>query len=499
MADLAKEIEDVAEDLKATIRASSEDDLREKLYIVLANGALLLLSYMKEEGKPNWSQKLVNEVGEPMLSSEEQAFLERKFSEAPWILEALKEPFDGDVQKGGGLPDLKARGTALTSSTLPLPEIDFSLDEMFKKLLNKSQEMDDFWGRVAYETPGALRMMNRDVQVPVPGLGPVPVSVKAISFFLTTFIDSIRFTSGVAGQSATGLTLLMIVQEALTGQWRQMILSAAGLISPTGMAMGIVFKYVVNAWMLIAPDLRGEILRDAYRGGKSVFIGFLLWAFNTFPPNVVKLPIAAALKRITDGVQNIEGQLQSLENSASKALEPVGKRVKFRGIDLSTLSKISLDDIQNFQALARWNLLICTDEFSTIVEEVKKEPILRFLMELIGVPTLAEDKFKVCQQSEPYPSVAEKMMKAMDVSIEDDPDAKSLIPEGLPAIPQGLPTGLPGGLPAIPQGPQGLPKGLPQGLPKGLPKVGGHRKTRRKRSTSQSARRLTRARKSRTP
>lgn len=475
MADLAKEIEQIADDLKQTIRTTPDDELRDRLYTILANISLLLLSFLKEEGKSGWSKNLVNELQEPMLSIDEQAFLEKKFAESPGVLDFLRSPWDAhdEVQQGGGLPDLKSRGTALTESLGPMQTIDFSLDEMFQKMLNKTQSMDEFWNRVAYETPGALRMMNRDVQVPVPGVGPVPVSVKAISFFLTTLIDSIRLSSGLAGQSSAGLTLLMILQEALTGQWRQMILSAAGLISPTGMAIGVVFKYVVNAWMLIAPDLRSQILRDSYRGTKSVLIGFLLWAFNTFPPNVVKVPIAASLKAITDKIQGVEDQVQSLEDQASEALKPVGKRVKFRGLNLSTLSKISLDDIQNLQALARWDLLTCTQEFTTIVEEVKKEPILRFLMELVGVPTLAEDKFQVCQQSEPYPSIAEKIGKAMEVSVENDPSFE------LPSIP---------GMPSIPSMPS-------------IPiKKGGRRYTRtnNRKSKSQSGRRLTRAKRSRT-
>ena len=141
--------------------------------------------------------------------------------------------------------------------------------------------------------PDQVQPTPQTPQVPTPVQEqqvPVPVPRKPVVMLLVALIDSFRISAALAGYKNSLLTLLVLFQELVTGQWRQMIMTAVGLISPMGVAVGVVGKYIINAWMLINPTLRDELLRDMYKGSKSFLIGFLLWATSNLPPAVVKIP-----------------------------------------------------------------------------------------------------------------------------------------------------------------------------------------------------------------
>jgi hypothetical protein len=293
----------------------------------------------------------------------------------------------------------------------------------------------------------------------------VPVPKKPLAIFLVALIDSIRLSAALAGQQAIGLTILVFLEEILTGQWRQALLTGAGFFSPSGVAIGIIAKYMVNAWTLMSPDLRSRIVMDLFQGSKSLLVGFLLWSVNTLTPLRLKDPIARALKQATDKVGEFEGKVKNLEAKASEKLKPLGYRLKFPGLDFSPIQQITMDDLQNIQALARWDTFFCTAEFQGLLKPLMNEPITRLAIELIGVPTVAEEKYALCKRDEPYPSMAEVVMDSAQPMLERDPDAPPLLPE-MPEMPEA---------PKLPEAPK-----MPE-VP--IPKVGGSRKKPRKTRT----------------
>jgi hypothetical protein len=114
----------------------------------------------------------------------------------------------------------------------------------------------------------------------------------------------------------------------------------------------------------------------------------------------------------------LDDKVKELEEQGSKALQPVGKQLKLGRLNLDAITKISLADIQNIQALAQWDLIMCTSEFQEIMEPLSQEPIFRLIMELLSIPTLPEDKYKVCG-AEPYPSVADRVKEVLTPTIID--------------------------------------------------------------------------------
>lgn len=403
--------------LKEQIRNMPYDDLQEKVYICFANGCLLLTSFLQKKGQPGWAAELVNETGESILTHKEQQTVEALFASAPWIWDMLATV----KQKGGSNTPQLQPGSKLVEAT-SLTGDDVSLDKMFEAFLKKTDEMDDYWTKFARNSPGFSKLLNQDSIVNVDFQGvpmKIPIPRKPIVLFLIALIDSFRLSAALAGFQSYLLTILVLIEELVTGQWRQMLMTAAGFISPTGTAIGVIFKYMINAWMLINPNLRDEILRDAYKGSKSLLIGFLLWATTTFTPMVIKTPIQMALGQMRDMMKGMEDKLKTIEEEGSKKLAPLGKRLVFTQADFSKISEISLEDIQNLQTLAQWDFINCSAEFQAIMTPLRESPPFRLLLELIGVPVTSEEKFEVCKIPEPYPSITQTIQDKLKPSIVD--------------------------------------------------------------------------------
>lgn len=416
------ELDTRADNLKEIIRKTPYDLLQEHVYTCVANSCLLLTAHKHKKGAKGWSRLLVDDSGHPMLTYKQQEMLEDAFAKAPWISEALEDTNESEdpweMIGGNPLPTLTtSSGTIFAKNAVPfLPNSDdLSLDTMLDKFLKKSDEMDVFWTRFAQNSPGFSKLLNRDITVPYV---PFPVAVRPLVNFLVLLIDSIRLSAGLAGTQSTALSLIVMLEELVTGQWRQMMLTGLGFISPSGMAAGVILKYIVNAWTLINPELRDQIFKDMLKGTKSLMIGFLLWASTTLPPQTVKNQIEAALQKARSMVEGVDAKVKELEEKGSQALKPLGKRIQFTGINLNRITKISLQDIQNLQALAQWDLLVCSSEFQSILQPLIKEPILRLVIELFNIPTLSDDVYKLCGP-QPYKPIAEKLVIAFEPQIID--------------------------------------------------------------------------------
>jgi hypothetical protein len=416
------------EQLKQLIRETPPDLLQNTLYTCVSNTCTLLTSFLQMNGSPGWSARLVDSTGQPMLSSEEQLKIERAFSSAPWILPFLKTVKGNEepIQSGGaavGVPQLSVPGSQILeyiSDVSQLTGEDVSLDAAFQKFLKKSDEMDEYWNTFAYSKPGISKLLNTDVTVVLPFTPPIPVPIplRPVVSFLIAILDSIRLSSALLGNQSNLLTLVVLLEELLTGQWRQMILTSIGFFSPSGVALGVIFKYIVNAWMLVNPSLRETILKDIYKGTKSAFLGFLLWLGTTLPPNTVKIPLEASFQEIKSMVSGLDEKVKEIEEQASKTLAPLGKKLKFKNLQLDTLRKISLQDIQNLQTLAQWKVITCSSEFDDIIRPLTQNAIFRLIIELLGIPVLPDDKLEMCG-APPYKSISEVASEAFTPEIVD--------------------------------------------------------------------------------
>jgi hypothetical protein len=229
---------------------------------------------------------------------------------------------------------------------------DVSLDLMMNAFIAKFQEMDDYWK----EMPFVKRMLNTDSEfyVPTTPFGApyitVPVPRRPFLLFLMALLDSFRLSRALIGEKDVSLTLIVLFEELLTGQWRQMILTAAGLLSPSGVAIGVMGKYIINTWSLIDGNVRTDIVKTFFKGGKSLFIGFMLWCVTTLPP-------------------------QEYKDAYKKKIE----------------------EFKDLQKKAQNPAFVCTPAVGEIIKNIEDDPFFRLLMELLNVPVVKEDRLKACK------------------------------------------------------------------------------------------------------
>jgi hypothetical protein len=383
-----------------------------QLYVSLANLASLTTSFIRSKGAPGWSAALVDEAGSPMLGTKEQKQIEDIVAAAPWLRDLLLKE-EAPPQVGGVVAPAGLKPGGLFQNmtpSAPLTGNDVSLDNMFQLLLKKTADMDEYWKK---STEGSEYMKKiYDTDIPVGPLPPGAVAggptdirpvfkSKTFAVLLVAVIDSIRVSLAMSPYNTDfnrqALTLLIFIEELVTGQWRQMILTGLGFISPSGVAAGVFFKYMVNAWMLLNPGLRTQIATDLFRSGKSLLIGGVLWAAATLPPAMVQKQTAEQLAKLKEFINKNRANIETVLAGSEKILK---RKIR---TDINSLAVVSLDDIQGLQELARIQPLVCSKEFREIVKEGDADPFIRLLFELLGVPVVDKDVMEVCGASQPVP------------------------------------------------------------------------------------------------
>ena len=422
--------------LKEVIRKTPSEVLQDRVYTGVANFCILLTSYKHEKGAKGWCSKLLDsKTNKPMLNSHDQEVIEETFAKAPWLLELLNEDLnskesDNDSKpsklskfpqvggSGSWMPYLKTAGSGFIKSLTsgPVNELDISLDTMLDGFIKKTAQIDSFFEKVAYESPGFVKVLDQHQDFNYMGHR---IPIKPIIKLLMIILDSIRLSASLMGLKSSRavkiLNIIVFLEELISGEWRQMLLTSVGFFTPSGIAISIIAKYIVNAWMLINPELRTQLFKDMLKGGKSALLGFLLWAGTSLSPDYMRASIEKSLEQMRAEFSTIDDKIKEIQEEGSRALGPMGKKMDFRGVDLSYLRRISFQDIQNLQSLAQWDLIICSSEFQDIKKRLIKSPVFRLIIELLNIPTLDDDTYKMCGPM-PYRPIK----KAVEYSLRPD-------------------------------------------------------------------------------
>jgi len=419
--------------LKKLATDTSPDELQENLYIFFANGCLLLTSYLQENGKDGWSSKVVNDYGQPILGFKEQANVETIFKSAPWIRQVLKGSSSSlsaspsslassALQKGGNLT-LTNDGNIVAKITDALSQLkseDISLDAMLQAFIKKTADIDEYMAKLS----GPFKKMT-SFDIP---LGPAAAAAGApgipfqpVLYFLLTLLDCLRVSRALVGHKDTPLTILVLLEEIISGQWRQALLTSVGLISPSGVAVGTIAKYFVNVWILINPSLRTEIVEIVFKGTKSAIVGFFIWCISVLPPAIIKNRMQESLTSVTKMFDSLQGKLEDMKGKANEKLQPLGKELVFKGFDkLNILAKLTIENLQNLQELAQWPVITCSSEFRAIVDELRSDPLFFFIMEMMNVPLSPNDTLKACNMTANFPSLTQSLVPVVVDAIELD-------------------------------------------------------------------------------
>ena len=397
--------------LKKLATDTSPDELQENLYVFFANGCLLLTSFLQEDGKEGWSSKVINDYGQPILGFKEQSTVESIFKSAPWIRGVLKGSASAPLQKGGNVT-LTNDGNIVTKIADALSNLkseDISLDAMLQAFIKKTADIDEYMAKLS----GPFKKMT-SFDIP---LGPAAAAAGApgipfqpVLYFLLTLLDCLRVSRALVGHKDTPLTILVLLEEIISGQWRQALLTSVGLISPSGVAVGTIAKYFVNVWILINPSLRTEIVEIVFKGTKSAIVGFFIWCISVLPPAIIKNRMKESLEKVKNMFESLQGKLEDMKRKANEKLKPLGKELTFKGFDkLNILAKLTIENLQNLQELSQWSVITCSSEFRAIVDELRPDPLFFFIMEMMNVPLSPKDTLKACNIASNFPSLSQSI------------------------------------------------------------------------------------------
>ena len=190
------------------------------------------------------------------------------------------------------------------------------------------------------------------------------------------------------------LSIVLGVLDTLRGDWQLGVLSILGVINSQAVVVGFFLKLLRRSWLFIAPDLRRQLQDDIYKSGKSMTVGFMMWMFTVFSPDMVRLAAQKSFDSMAEVVNNFNEKIGDVEAKAQEVGSAAGLQVTFPKIPLQIVP--SFDDIQNLQSIARVPEIYCSAEVQQIIEPLLLVPPLRLILELMNIPTVASDVDATC-------------------------------------------------------------------------------------------------------
>jgi hypothetical protein len=414
-------------------KISNEDPeiLKKKVYETFSGVAFLALEAKDAKYKKGWASKLVDRHGDPLFGKKEAEILES-------AAKTFVEPMFRQAQNGGE-PDLKPSSTmSMIQQKNPINPDDISIDKAFwkvrelfstidKNVKTFSRELGPF--RFFYD-----RQMDFRIPLPIPMPAPpfiavvmVPIPPRAIPILIGLIVESIRLTYSVGPLSndttRKTLSLVLGLIDILKGDWKQGILSILGFFGEAPLLAGVFMKVVVNLMEFIAPDIQEKLILDLYQSGKSLFIGFLLWGFANFSPDVARAIAREQFDKIKQVVTDANGKIDEVQAAMQKSIDPLGLKIKFQ--DISDDFIPSFDDIQNIQAIIRQPTIFCSKEFQETIEPMRKLPVIRLVLELMSIPTDTESLEAACKDQAGV-SLEATLGKALEPKITPGPGSPLL-------------------------------------------------------------------------
>jgi hypothetical protein len=382
------------EQLYEYIRKTDPDVIKENVYVCIANSCILLTANIKSNGKKGWSSRLVDEHDQPILNSKERETLEKILEKAPWVRNFFKG--DDSVQTGG-------------MASAPHNSADKESADMLDALFQKIDEMDTYWNEMkTFDT--VKQMLDTEQLVPTPFGVPVPIKPRVVVTFLMMLLDFIRLSLAKAGYTNTTLTLIVLIEEMVTGQWRQMIMTAAGFISPSGVVAGVIGKYIIIAWLAIDSRLRSSIIRNIFKGTKSMIRNMLIWFYASLTPDAIKeamfsikmpsLPKIPKMPKIPE-----MPKIPTIPQMPKIPEIPQVPKIPMQSGGANS-NKITYEYIQDKLKILDSPKLLCDKDFEEIVAKIQDDPILGAVLAMFNIPTYEKLK-SVCVKAEGTNSFAE--------------------------------------------------------------------------------------------
>lgn len=406
MSDEKEQIEEKLQEAYAILHQDTPY-IPERLYEALEGVCSLLLAWKQRNGEAGWSHDLVDLKDKPLFTKQQSVLIEKSFDTLNPELNTLFSEEESNLKKqeGGGADAFKH---GASSDLVQLPATinpkDISIDKLYHTVFDTMDQYDEQWREIANSLGivKALEAQDYKGTILIPFSPPIPVPYyvlgKTILPFLNAILDILRLAIGNPmfdiPAARIVLSVVLAFLDMIRGEWKNGVLSLLGVINSSGVVIGFSAKLIHNAWLLISPDLQRELRDTVFRSSKSMVMGFILWSVTTFSPDFVRFAADQFFDKIRTVISEFNEKSAAAEAQAQTAADSMGLKVTFPKIPLGSIP--SFDDIQNLQTLAKQPEIFCSPEFQDILAPILLIPPLRLILELSNIPTMDEDRKKIC-------------------------------------------------------------------------------------------------------
>jgi hypothetical protein len=309
----------------------------------------------------------------------------------------------------------------------------------------------------------------------------VPLPFRLLIAMGHSLLDILRLLVSLPGADMPILRQVFSVAlaslEFFRGQWKQSLLSAAGIMSQSAMYAGFVGKVLVNIFSLISPSIQEDIILGTYSVTKSLIIGILIKLFQI-----------TATYDTRKAAMDVFRELAEKNKMIDTALEEGGLvgQPSNRSPDMS--------DPNRLQAALQDRTMTCSKEFQGVIKIAKQDIILKLIFQMLNMPVSEEDLLHHCERFQKYMkdnqylSYKELLVKEAQINKEmyEEVDSQNKptsapapAPESTTPAPTPTPTPpAPKTVPAPTTAPI-TPESTPESKPTAPPKKGGSRRTPR--------------------
>ena len=294
-------------------------------------------------------------------------------------------------------------------------EDDFDINSPFYALINKVKELDARFDGMAYlrrfEEGSDDRADFKPFKplefapvigptVKASGFGETPVPFRLIISVCHTLLDVLRLSLSLPGFDKPFLrktfSVALAAFEFLRGQWKQALLSAAGIISQPAMYAGFFGKVFLNIFSLISPSMQDDIIYGSFSVTKSLIVGILISIFQATATLETRKKVMNFFKEIAERNQEIDDTLEE----KGLPIQPSNR-------------KPDMDHWNRIQAAAQDRTITCSSDYQGVIETAKGDIILKLIFQMMNMPITEEDlnlhcaPYKNYIKDNKYPSIKE--------------------------------------------------------------------------------------------
>ncbi len=327
----------------------------------------------------------------------------------------LVEPAEPE-QSGGGGAD--AAQSALESLSKFIDPRKVSLDGAVEFVLEYMDMMNDKSEDLAKQI-GIIKLQNTFHGIPLEPIGiPYEVPTRLLFILLQGVLEVMRLIS-LFGFPGAGIfrvvgSFLGGLIELFKGDWKSALFTFMGIAGTGMLTMGLFGKIIVKVMSFMSNSSRDEIIYSAYRGSKSLLIGFILFLISTFASFDIKMLIENNLESLGKMLGQIQEQIdKATELAAAEAGEcftveglklwPPEEREDTQALPKSdepaprySSKGLDFDHLIRIQDLFNIPAFFCNATIRDFIEKMKFVPPARIVLELIGIPTTDRAHKAVC-------------------------------------------------------------------------------------------------------